>query len=129
MRGLFSSLIIPALAASVGCSISSTEPKAVPASVKIVGPNPLFLNVTDSSQDLAANVFDARDVQINGQVRVVWSSTDTGVVRVDQAGLLTPRKSGVSTIHAVVDANGATVGDSIDVDVYQTVGDRSPSAR
>ena len=129
MLRLFSSLIIPALVASVGCSISSTASKPVPASVKIVGPNPLFLNVTDSSQDLVANVSDARDVQINGQVRVVWSSTDTGVVRVAQDGVLTPRKSGVSTIHAIVDANGATVEDSIDVDVYQTVGDRSPSAR
>jgi len=78
------------------------------------------MDVAGGPELLSADVLDSTGALITTRVRIAWSSTDTSVVRVDETGTLQPRNVGFSTIHAVVDANGAQVQDSIVVDVFRT---------
>jgi hypothetical protein len=78
------------------------------------------MDVAGGPETLTADVVDSGGALITSRVRIAWSSTDTTVVRVDATGTLQPRNVGFSTIHAVVDANGAQVQGSIVVDVFRT---------
>ena len=131
MNRLYSTLVIPVIAAGLECGVGGTGPRVAPASIKILGQNPFYWEIDAGTIALSASVFDSSGVLINSQVRIAWSSTDTTVVQVDQSGVLTPRKVGGSTIRAAVDANGARVQDSIAVDVFPpgVPVDRAPSAK
>lgn len=113
-------MIVPILAASVGCSSGETAPRFLAARIQIRATNPFLMDVAGGPETLTADVVDSGGVLITSRVRIAWSSTDTTVVRVDATGMLQPRNVGFSTIHAVLDANGARVQDSIVVDVFRT---------
>jgi hypothetical protein len=113
-------MIVPILAASLGCSFGGTGPGGVAARIQIRETNPFLMDVAGGPETLTADVVDSTGALITTRVRIAWSSTDTTVVRVDETGTLQPRNVGFSTIHAVVNANGAQVQDSIVVDVFRT---------
>src|SRR6185437_11105332 len=106
-------VIVPALAAGLGCSFGGTSPRPVAARIQIRETSPFLMDVAGGPELLSADVLDSTGALITTRVRIAWSSTDTSVVRVDETGTLQPRNVGFSTIHAVVDANGAQVQDSI----------------
>src|SRR6185437_12020386 len=94
--------------------------RLVAARIQIRETSPFLMDVAGGPEPLMADVVDSTGALITTRIRIAWSSTDTTVVRVDETGTLQPRNVGFSTIHAVVDANGARVQDSIVVDVFRT---------
>ena len=115
-----------ALAAPACTSSTSVESGPVPARVTILGPRPLYADIY-SYERLTAHVYDSAGALLDARVRVSWSSGDTSIVVVDQAGTLTFRRLGVTLVRAAVDTNGVHATDSVEVNGIRAIPvDKSP---
>ena len=111
----------------LGCAdgTGAGQPR-IPSRVKIANQNPFLVEVADQMR-LTALVYDKSGTLIESGAQPVWSSTDYSIAVVDQSGVVTGSRLGVCYVRAAVDANGARMEDSIEVDVfYGTVLDKRP---
>ena len=111
------SLVLAATAvAVVACGNDPTEPAAgAPARVIIEG-NPGLLEVGDTVR-LGARAYDAAGRLVLPGARASWRALDTGLVRVDSAGLVTGWEGGVARVVATSGAVADTATLLIEVRV------------
>jgi len=101
-------LLGAALSGALSCGDSSTAP--APARVARVQ----FTETADSveigsTRLLSVQLLDAQGVALSGRT-VTWQSSDTSVATVDNAGTVTGRRIGVTTVTALADTASGTVG-------------------
>ena len=97
-------LMLLALAAAAGCGggSSATGPGTPVATTIAIAPSGGTLDAVGATLQLGATVKDQSGHAMSG-APVVWSSSDTAVVRVTGAGLATAVRNGTATITAASD--------------------------
>lgn len=112
-RRLFRAVALSGLALLGGCGLFESDPE--PADVNVSPRTVTFDAVGDTAQ-LSASVFDAEGVEIEGAA-ITWSSSDPGVVRVNDSGLVTSTGQGSGTVLA----EAGTVAGSVSAVVAITI--------
>lgn len=100
-------------------TVTSTRPTIAvvpgPVATVLVSPAAIVLNALNATQQFSAAAFDAAGNAVT--TTFTWSSTNTTIARVDQAGIATSLANG----SAQIVATSGAVADTVDLTVQQVV--------
>lgn len=122
MRHLISGVILATALVQSGCGSMTSAMTAEIATVVITKPTSAFAGATvGTSFQLTATAYSSAGTRIEGEVRIVWSSSNPDAMTVDANGLVTAQRVGSSAIAATATYNGKSVATSVSLSTIATV--------